>query len=146
MINFHQRADNKSRALHKSVLCTGADRAALPGTRPPVRVVFPGPAKFGEETTPFPAAEKFLTVEMARVAAAQQDSESSGAAKTLNTMFLTLQTAVVLLQTQTFPGVFTGIGGFSIHKELVSSKIAGGAASLTDPVPDRRTASPVGRH
>ncbi len=38
---------------------------------------------------------------------------------------------------QTFPGVFTGIGEFSIHKEFVSSKIAGGAASLTDPALDR---------
>ena len=37
---------------------------------------------------------------------------------------------------QTFPGVFTGIGEFSIHKEFVSSKIAGGAASLTDPAVD----------
>ena len=27
---------------------------------------------------------------------------------------------------QTFPGVFTGIGEFSIHKEFVSSKVAGG--------------------
>jgi hypothetical protein len=32
-----------------------------------------------------------------------------------------------------FPGVFSGIGEFTIHKEFVSSKIAGGAASLTDP-------------
>jgi len=38
---------------------------------------------------------------------------------------------------QTFPGVFEGIGEFSIHKEFVSSKIAGGAASLTDPALDR---------
>lgn len=38
---------------------------------------------------------------------------------------------------QTFPGVFTGIGEFSIHKEFVSSKIAGGPASLTDPALDR---------
>jgi Amidohydrolase len=36
-----------------------------------------------------------------------------------------------------FPGVFSGIGEFSIHKEFVSSKIAGGAASLTDPALDR---------
>jgi hypothetical protein len=36
-----------------------------------------------------------------------------------------------------FPGVFTGIGEFSIHKEFVSPKIAGGAASLTDPALDR---------
>jgi hypothetical protein len=32
----------------------------------------------------------------------------------------------------TFPGVFTGIGEFSIHKEFVSSKVAGGVATLTD--------------
>ena len=37
----------------------------------------------------------------------------------------------------TFPGVFSGIGEFSIHKEFVSSKIAGGAASLTNPALDR---------
>ena len=37
----------------------------------------------------------------------------------------------------TFPGVFTGIGEFSIHKEFVSSKIAGDVASLTDPALDR---------
>jgi len=37
----------------------------------------------------------------------------------------------------TFPGVFSGIGEFSIHKEFVSAKIAGGAASLTDPALDR---------
>ena len=37
----------------------------------------------------------------------------------------------------TFPTVFTGIGEFSIHKEFVSSKVAGGAASLTDPALDR---------
>jgi hypothetical protein len=36
-----------------------------------------------------------------------------------------------------FPGVFTGIGEFSVHKEFVSSKIAGGGASLTDPALDR---------
>jgi hypothetical protein len=34
---------------------------------------------------------------------------------------------------RTFPGVFTGIGEFSIHKEFVSAKIAGEVASLTDP-------------
>ncbi len=33
---------------------------------------------------------------------------------------------------ETFPGVFTGIGEFSIHKEFVSSKISGDVASLTD--------------
>jgi hypothetical protein len=37
----------------------------------------------------------------------------------------------------TFPGVFTGIGEFSIHKEFVSAKIAGGPASLSDPALDR---------
>ena len=37
----------------------------------------------------------------------------------------------------TFPGVFSGIGEFSIHKEFVSSKIAGGAATLGDPALDR---------
>jgi hypothetical protein len=36
-----------------------------------------------------------------------------------------------------FPGVFTGIGEFSMHKEFVSPKIAGGGASLTDPSLDR---------
>jgi hypothetical protein len=36
-----------------------------------------------------------------------------------------------------FPGVFTGIGEFSVHKEFVSPKIAGGGASLTDPSMDR---------
>ena len=38
---------------------------------------------------------------------------------------------------ETFPGVFTGIGEFTIHKEFVSSKIAGDVASLTDPALDR---------
>jgi hypothetical protein len=38
---------------------------------------------------------------------------------------------------QTFPGVFSGIGEFSIHKEFVSAKVAGGAASLTNPALDR---------
>ena len=37
----------------------------------------------------------------------------------------------------TFPGVFSGIGEFTIHKEFVSSKIAGKAASLLDPALDR---------
>ena len=37
----------------------------------------------------------------------------------------------------TFPGVFTGIGEFSIHKEFVSSKVAGNVASLTNPALDR---------
>lgn len=38
---------------------------------------------------------------------------------------------------RTFPGVFTGIGEFSIHKEFVSSKVAGEVASLNDPALDR---------
>lgn len=38
---------------------------------------------------------------------------------------------------QTYPGVFTGIGEFSIHKEFVSAKIAGDVASLIDPALDR---------
>jgi hypothetical protein len=38
---------------------------------------------------------------------------------------------------KTFPGVFSGIGEFSIHKEFVSSKVAGETASLTDPALDR---------
>jgi hypothetical protein len=39
---------------------------------------------------------------------------------------------------RTFPGVFTGIGEFSIHKEFVSAKIqGGGVASLQDPALDR---------
>ena len=37
---------------------------------------------------------------------------------------------------RTFPGVFTGIGEFSIHKEFVSAKVAGEAASLTNPALD----------
>jgi len=37
----------------------------------------------------------------------------------------------------TFPGVFSGIGEFTIHKEFVSSKIAGQVASLTNPALDR---------
>ena len=37
----------------------------------------------------------------------------------------------------TYPGVFEGIGEFSIHKEFVSSKTAGGPASLMDPALDR---------
>ena len=32
-----------------------------------------------------------------------------------------------------FPGTFSGIGEFSIKKEVVSSKIAGGAANIEDP-------------
>jgi hypothetical protein len=38
---------------------------------------------------------------------------------------------------RTFPGVFSGIGEFTIHKEFVSSKVAGGVASLLDPALDR---------
>jgi hypothetical protein len=38
---------------------------------------------------------------------------------------------------ETFPGVFSGIGEFTIHKEFVSSKIAGHTASLTNPALDR---------
>jgi len=37
----------------------------------------------------------------------------------------------------TFPGVFTGIGEFTIHKEFVSSKVAGPNASLTNPALDK---------
>ena len=37
----------------------------------------------------------------------------------------------------TFPGVFSGIGEFTIHKEFVSAKIAGGVASLQDKALDR---------
>ncbi len=36
-----------------------------------------------------------------------------------------------------FPGVFSGIGEFTIHKEFVSSKVAGEVASLTNPALDR---------
>ena len=35
-----------------------------------------------------------------------------------------------------FPGVFSGIGEFTIHKEFVSSKVAGVGASLMDPALD----------
>jgi hypothetical protein len=38
---------------------------------------------------------------------------------------------------EAFPGVFTGIGEFSIHKEFVSAKISGETASLTNPALDR---------
>src|SRR5215813_15620300 len=38
---------------------------------------------------------------------------------------------------RTFPGVFTGIGEFTIHKEYVSGKIPGEVASLQDPALDR---------
>lgn len=36
-----------------------------------------------------------------------------------------------------YPGVFSGIGEFTVHKEFVSSKVAGDTASLTDPALDR---------
>jgi len=35
-----------------------------------------------------------------------------------------------------FPGVFSGIGEFTVHKEFVSAKVAGGVASLFDPAVD----------
>jgi hypothetical protein len=38
---------------------------------------------------------------------------------------------------KTFPGVFTGIGEFSIHKEFVSAKVSGEVASLQDRALDR---------
>jgi len=38
---------------------------------------------------------------------------------------------------RTFPGVFSGIGEFTIHKEFVSAKIAGETATLTNPALDR---------
>jgi predicted TIM-barrel fold metal-dependent hydrolase len=38
---------------------------------------------------------------------------------------------------RTFPGVFEGIGEFTIHKEFVSSKVAGETASLANPALDR---------
>ena len=38
---------------------------------------------------------------------------------------------------RTFPGVFSGIGEFTIHNEFVSSKIAGETAILTNPALDR---------
>jgi hypothetical protein len=38
---------------------------------------------------------------------------------------------------KTFPGVFSGIGEFTIHKEFVSAKIPGETASLTNPALDR---------
>jgi hypothetical protein len=38
---------------------------------------------------------------------------------------------------ETFPGVFSGIGEFTVHKEFVSSKVAGEVASLTNPALDR---------
>jgi predicted TIM-barrel fold metal-dependent hydrolase len=38
---------------------------------------------------------------------------------------------------ETFPGVFSGIGEFSIHKEFVSGKVAGETATLLTPALDR---------
>jgi hypothetical protein len=38
---------------------------------------------------------------------------------------------------RTFPGVFEGIGEFSLHKEFVTSKVAGDPPSLDDPALDR---------
>lgn len=38
---------------------------------------------------------------------------------------------------QTFPGVFSGIGEFTVHKEFVSAKVAGQTASLRNPALDR---------
>ncbi len=38
---------------------------------------------------------------------------------------------------KTFPGVFSGIGEFTIHKEFVSAKVAGEQASLLNPALDR---------
>jgi hypothetical protein len=38
---------------------------------------------------------------------------------------------------QTYPGVFEGIGEFTIHKEFVSAKVAGDKASLLNPALDR---------
>ena len=38
---------------------------------------------------------------------------------------------------KTFPGVFEGIGEFTIHKEFVSAKVAGETASLLNPALDR---------
>ncbi|MCY3810894.1 MAG: amidohydrolase [Gammaproteobacteria bacterium] len=37
----------------------------------------------------------------------------------------------------TFPGVFSGVGEFSVHKEFVSAKVAGHTASLRNPALDR---------
>jgi len=38
---------------------------------------------------------------------------------------------------QTFPGVFSGIGEFTVHKEFVSAKVAGEPASLLNPALDK---------
>jgi len=38
---------------------------------------------------------------------------------------------------QTFPGVFSGIGEFTVHKEFVSAKVAGETPSLRNPALDK---------
>ena len=38
---------------------------------------------------------------------------------------------------KTFPGVFSGVGEFSVHKEFVSSKVTGHPASLHNPALDK---------
>lgn len=38
---------------------------------------------------------------------------------------------------ETFPGVFSGIGEFTIHKEFVAAKVAGNNATLTTPALDK---------
>jgi predicted TIM-barrel fold metal-dependent hydrolase len=38
---------------------------------------------------------------------------------------------------KTFPGVFSGIGEFTVHKEFVSGKVAGDTATLTNPALNR---------
>jgi predicted TIM-barrel fold metal-dependent hydrolase len=43
----------------------------------------------------------------------------------------------ILRVLRTFPGVFTGIGEFTIHKEFVSAKVAGGEPSLANRALDR---------
>jgi len=43
----------------------------------------------------------------------------------------------ILRVLRTFPGVFSGIGEFTIHKEFVSSKVAGETASLLNRALDR---------
>ena len=46
----------------------------------------------------------------------------------------------------TFPGVFVGIGEFTVHKEFVSTKVTGHAASIKNPALDRifETAGEIG--
>ena len=43
----------------------------------------------------------------------------------------------IRLVLETFPGVFSGIGEFTIHKEFVSAKVAGEVASMANPALDR---------